>query len=324
MLGAMRAGLRYVRHASELHAVLVRSGLFMLCGSALWALLPLIARRELGLSAVGYGVLLGCIGVGAITGAAVLPRVQQTLSRERIVAGATLLFALASTLLGFVRSFSVLCFVMTSAGIAWMALMSSFNVAAQAAVPAWVRARALAMFMLVSQGSMGVGSAIWGTVATHLNITAALVVAAGGLVLGLTARAAFQLSSETIDVSPSRHWPEPHFTNVPRPDDGPLLITIEYRVKSEDTRAFAEAMQQLSFVRRRDGAIYWHLFRDGADPTRHLEIFIAESWAEHMRQHERFSVADRAIEQRARVFHAKDTPVVVAHFISAFAGEPKG
>ncbi len=141
--------------------------------------------------------------------------------------------------------------------------------------------------------------------------------------MGLAARVVFPLSSETLDMSPSRHWPEPQFTNVPRPDAGPILITIEYRVQPEDTRAFAEAMKGLSFVRRRDGAIYWHLFRDGADPTRHLEIFIAESWAKHMRQHERFSVADRAIEQRARVFHAKDIPVVVAHLISAFAGKPQ-
>jgi MFS family permease len=319
----MRAGLRYVRYASTLHTVLIRSGLFMLCGSALWALLPLVARRELGLSAVGYGVLLGCIGVGAITGAAVLPRILQTLSRERLVAGATLLFAMASTLLGFIQSFGVLCFVMTSAGLAWMALMSSFNVAAQAAVPAWVRARALAMFMLVSQGGMGIGSAVWGTVATHSNITTALVLAAGGLVLGLAAKSVFRLSGEMVDMSPSRHWPEPHLTSVPQPDDGPILITIEYRVRQENARAFTEAMQELSLIRRRDGAIYWHLFRDGADPTRHLEIFLAESWAEHMRQHERFSVADRAIEQRARIFHAEGTPLVVAHFISAFAVETK-
>jgi hypothetical protein len=70
--GAMRAGLRYVTYAPELRAVLVRTGAFIISGSALWALLPVLVR-ESGRGPSTYGILLGALGVGAVVGAAVLP-----------------------------------------------------------------------------------------------------------------------------------------------------------------------------------------------------------------------------------------------------------
>ena len=109
--------------------------------------------------------------------------------------------------------------------------------------------------------------------------------------------------------------------SAPRPEDGPVLVTIEYRIDPHHAGDFAAAMQDLGVVRRRDGAMYWELFRDGADPRRYMEIFLTESWAEHLRQHTRFIIADRALEQRVRSFHVGDGPVVVSHFISAYARE---
>src|SRR5262249_9670301 len=89
IVGAIRAGLRYVRHAPALRAVLVRSCVFILCASALWALLPLLARSELGLDATGYGVLLGSLGAGAIVGATGLASVRQRIASDPLIAGAT-------------------------------------------------------------------------------------------------------------------------------------------------------------------------------------------------------------------------------------------
>ena len=321
VLGAMRAGLRYVRYAASVHAVLIRTGLVMLCGSALWALLPLVARAELGLDAVAYGVLLGALGVGAVVGATVLPRVRQRITIDLLLTGATILFAAVTLALAYVREFVWLCVAMAGGGIAWIALMSSFNTAVQTAVPAWVRARALAVYLLVSQGGLAAGSAVWGAVAAYVGTTTALLWAACGLILGLAVTGYYRIGEEAVDVTPSLHWPEPTMTSVPRSEDGPVLVTIEYRIDPRQARDFTAAMQDLGVVRRRDGAMYWELFRDGADPHRYLEIFLTESWVEHLRQHTRVVIADRAVEQRVRSFHVGDGPVIVSHFISAYAAE---
>ena len=321
VLGAMRAGLRYVRYAASVHAVLIRTGLVMLCGSALWALLPLVARVELGLDAIAYGMLLGALGVGAVVGATMLPRVRQRITVDLLLTGATILFAAVTLALAYVREFVWLCAAMAGGGIAWITLMSSFNTAVQTAVPAWVRARALAAYLLVSQGGLAAGSAVWGAVATHVGTTTALLWATCGLILGLAVTGYYRIGGEAVDVTPSLHWPEPTMTSAPRPEDGPVLVTIEYRIDPHHARDFAAAMQDLRVVRRRDGAMYWELFRDGADPGRYLEIFLTESWVEHLRQHTRVVIADRAVEQRVRSFHVGDGPVVVSHFISAYATE---
>src|SRR5713101_788903 len=321
VLGAMRAGLRYVRYAASVHAILIRTGLVMLCGSALWALLPLVARAELGLDAIAYGMLLGALGVGAVVGATLLPRVRQRVTVDLLLTGATILFAAVTLALAYVREFVWLCAAMAGGGIAWITLMSSFNTAVQTAVPAWVRARALAAYLLVSQGGLAAGSAVWGAVAAHVGTTTALLGATCGLILGLAVTGYYRIGEEAVDVTPSLHWPEPTMTSAPRPEDGPVLVTIEYRIDPHHARDFAAAMQDLRAVRRRDGAMYWELFRDGADPRRYLEIFLTESWVEHLRQHTRVVIADRAVEQRVRSFHVGDGPVVVSHFISAYATE---
>ncbi|MDQ3820388.1 MAG: MFS transporter, partial [Acidobacteriota bacterium] len=148
VVGAMRAGLRYVRHAPELRGVLVRTVVFASCASALWALLPLVARRDLGLGAVGYGILLGGLGAGAIVGAVVLPKARASLSVNVLVILGTILFALSTVMLAEVRVFGLLVVAMLFGGLAWMTTMSSFNIGVQTVVPEWVRARALAIYLL--------------------------------------------------------------------------------------------------------------------------------------------------------------------------------
>ncbi len=316
--GAIRAGLRYVRHAPALRAVLVRSGVFILCGSALWALLPLLARSELGLDATEYGILLGSLGAGAIAGAVVLARIRLRLASDPLVAGATVLFAAATLLLASTRNFALLCGVMALAGMAWMALMSTLNVAAQTTVPAWVRARAMAVYLLLFQGGMAVGSTLWGAVATHVGIPLALLGAALGLIVGLAVMVRYRLTTdEEVDLTPSMHWHDPTVASEPQLEDGPVLVMVEYHIDPQRMPEFVQAMQALRLVRRRDGAIRWGLFSDTANPSRCVETFVAESWAEHLRQHERFTMTDRIAEEHVRAFHIGEDPPTVSHLISA-------
>src|SRR5262249_10696931 len=153
---------RYVRHSLPLRTVLARSVSFVLFASAIWSLLPLVARNLLEVGAVGYGLLLGCLGAGAVAGAAALPSLRRRVRTDVLMAGATPTFALASATLGLARNPMVAGIVLLGGGAAWMATMATINTAAQTAVSAWVRARALAVSLLVIQGSMAAGALLWG------------------------------------------------------------------------------------------------------------------------------------------------------------------
>jgi MFS family permease len=317
MVGAMRAGMRYVRHAPALRTVLVRVAAFVVCASAQLSLLPLLARRELGLSSVGYGVLLGCFGAGAVLGAAVLPRLRRTVSIDRLVTMATVLFAFTLVAMATLRHFALLCAVLFSAGAAWLALFSSFNTSVQTSVPAWVRGRALAVYMLIFFGGMAGGSSLWGAAAGVAGVPRALLAAGCGLLIGLVLTVRYRLSgAEKVDLTPSAHWGALKPVLEPRPDSGPVLVLVEYLIDMEQVRNFTLAMRRLRNTRLRDGAIRWDLFVDAANPQRYVESFVVDSWVEHLRQHERTTVADRDVATQVRSFHVGADPPLVTHLIT--------
>ena len=317
ILGAMQAGLRYVRHAPDLRAVLWRSGAFIVFGSALWALFPVLARFDLGLGPTGYGLMLGALGVGAVTGAVLLQRLRRSLGVNALVAAGVAVFALVLASLSWAHSPVTACAAMFAGGTAWLVLLTTFNTSAQAVLPSWVRGRALAVYLLIFFGGMAGGSALWGAVANTTGPRPALLLAAGGLVAGFLVTAHHRLATgEGLDLAPSRHWPAPALLDAEEGDRGPVLVTVDYRVAAEDAGAFALAMHDVRRVRLRDGAVRWNLFYDAADPLRFVESFVVESWAEHLRQHERMTVSDRAVEHRARAFHQGEEPPIVTHLIA--------
>ena len=315
--GAVAAGIRYVRHAPPLRALLARTAAFILAASALWALLPVVASRQLGLSASGYGVLLGSIGLGAVGGASILPRLRQRLAVDWLVVVFTLVFAAGMLALAYLRNLLALNAALVAVGVAWLSIASSLNVTAQTTVPAWVQARALGVYLLVFQGSLAGGSAVWGLVAGRFGERGALLAATALLLVGLAAALRWRLrSGEALDLRPSHHWPEPELALEPGADDGPVLVTIEYQVAEPQQAAFCEAMQEVQVLRLRDGATRWELFRDTAAPERFLETFVVASWAEHLRQHERVTVTDRDVEAQALAFQRPGIAPVVSHFIA--------
>lgn len=323
VIGATRSGLRYARHAPPLAAVLVRAGLFMLCGSAFWALLPVIARRDLGLDALGYGLLLGGVGLGAVGGAAFLPRLKQRLPLDAVIASASILFAIVGVLTASWRFVPGLWVTMVLGGVAWIGMMASLNGAAQTVVPSWVRARALGIYLVVFQGGLGIGSALWGLVAQHVGTSAALALSALGVVLGLAAIRRWPLRAITTrDLAPSAHWPEPHVDVIPNADDGPVLVEVEYWIDPVHAAPFGQAIHELESIRLRDGAIHWAVYHDLSREGRYVETFVVESWLEHLRQHDRVTVSDRTIQERVLRFHIVGTPPLVSHLIAANLGRP--
>ena len=317
MGSAIAAGMRFARHSPALRAVLVRTIAWIFPASALLALLPVVATHQLGFDATGYGVLLASIGLGAVAGAVALPRLRARLSIDRLVVILSLIFAAGLVGLALIHNFLALNLVLMTAGVGWLTINSFLNVAAQTSTPAWVHARALGVYLLVSQGGLAGGSAVWGLVAERFDERTALLAAAALLVLGLVTVQRWPLrSGEELDLNPSQHWPDPELAHAPGASDGPVLVTVEYRVALPNQAAFYQAMAALEIIRRRDGARRWGLFRDAADLERLLETFVVASWAEHMRQHERVTVADQATEQRALALQKPGTTPIVAHLIA--------
>lgn len=314
--GALKAGYRYTRHSPAMRLVLVRSVGFFLFGSALWAMLPLIARRGLGLDAAGYGALLGSMGAGAVVGALVLKRVRRTVPANTISAGATLLFAGATLALALASNVWIAGAVMFVAGLAWIGMLTSLNVAAQMASPGWVKARALAVYLLMFQGSMTGGSILWGSVASSTSVPTALMIAAAGQAAALILAFRWRLPQESAtDLAPSNHWAEPVVSVQPFGDRGPVLIEIEYRVDPARLAEFVAALRRFRATRHRDGAIRWDVWEDVAEPGRVVESFVVESWIEHQRQHARVTRTDQLDQDVLNAFHVGDAAPVVRHLL---------
>ena len=174
----------------------------------------------------------------------------------------------------------------------------------QSLAPDWVRARVLAVFMLVFQGGLAAGSALWGAVAARAGIQPALLWAGLGIIGTVAVGLVAKLPDTTMDVSPWNHWKMPAIVADIRPefDAGPVLVTVEYRVNPDRSDEFLQAIHEYGRVRRRDGAFRWSVYRDLEEADRYVETFVVSSWAEHLRQHERVTNADRAVEDRLRTY----------------------
>ena len=197
---AVMEGMRYIRGAPPVRSVLIRTGAFSVGATSLLALLPVICQPH---GAQGYGFLLTCFGVGALAGAVVLPQIRLRYSLDSVVACATLVFAAMTFAAGQVHIFEWLCVVLFTAGAAWIGILACFNVVAQTMCPSWMRARALSMYLLVLQGGMAVGSAIWGEVAARQGVPAALAWSSLAMVAGLSTIRRHRLSGAELDMAPA-------------------------------------------------------------------------------------------------------------------------
>ncbi len=314
--GAFRAGLRYARANRELHVVLVRAFVFFALASSVWALLPLVARSLLGGGAGFYGILLGAVGLGAIAGAVIMPKLREQLSADGLLLLAALVTAAVMVFLSLAPPQWAAVVALLLLGAAWITALTTLNGVAQAILPNWVRGRSLAVYLTVFNGAMTAGSLSWGAVATLIGVPFTLLAGAVGLVVAGLVAHRLKLPKGEADLVPSRHWPEPLTAAPVEHDRGPVLIQIEYRIATQDRADFLKALARLSSERRRDGAYAWGVCEDAGDPQLMLEWFQVESWAEHLRQHHRVSKADADIQSEVLRFHQGEGRPVVRHFLA--------
>jgi MFS family permease len=314
--GATIAAVRYVRYSPVLRLVMLRAGTTMFAASSVLALLPSMART-LSNSPTVFGVLFGCFGAGAVLGGLVMQPARRRWSLEGVAAGAVVILGIAIIAAGVVRHLALLSIVLLVAGGGWLVFISLISALVQTLAPDWARARVLAIFILIFQGGLAAGSAVWGVVATRTSLSMALLVAGLSTIVTIVLGRIRMLPETTADMTPWNHWRLPAIVaeEATALEHGPVLITVRYRVRADHASEFLSAMQKIGRIRRRDGASWWGVFRDLEDADAYLETFLVTSWAEHMRQHERFTRGDHAAEARVREL-VQEAPVI-RHLVHA-------
>jgi MFS family permease len=313
---AIRAGARYIAASPALRVILMRAALFIFFASAIWALLPLTAEAQLHLGSSGYGLLLGCVGVGAASGAAVLPLLRAKLTAGAMLTTGSLGLACVAVILGYVHLTALVAISLAVGGLAWIVALSTLNSLYQLTLPGWVKARGMAYYLVVFQGGNAVGSAALGAVAQYAGVSLTLFIATAGLALGplVGLRYRFQTISPQ-DLLPCGDWPVPHLVDgVEHP--GPIMVTIEYRPRDGLHEDLLAALRAARFSRRRTGASGWRTWQDATEPNRIIEQFFVASWQEHLRQHERVTQRDQKRLDAIRAMTHPDHPARITHWVT--------
>ncbi|MEH6499855.1 MAG: MFS transporter [Pseudoalteromonas distincta] len=298
-LGGMRSGLRYIRHSVSLVSSLKQVFIFTSCASALWALLPLIAKDQLQMEADGYGLLMAALGAGAVIAALNLTRLYRLVALRQLVVVGAVAFAIVTAAVSLTDVVWVVWLLLVIAGIAWMAVNATVATIVQTCAADWVRARVASVYLLMYMGAMAVGGAVWGLIADYLGTTNSLLLAAVSIVLGLwlTRDGVFVLGSEA-DYRTVSQTDELVVAAEINHSDGPVSVEISYWALDEFQQDFIKCAYAVGQSRRRNGARNWRLYRDLADPNRFVERFIVESWLGYLRQRDRVTQADQNTERQ--------------------------
>lgn len=295
--GGMLSALRFARHSQTVLAQLVRTVAYSTAGSALWALLPVIGQRQLGLGATGFGLLMGCLGTGAVMAGLVIGRLRLRLGLEKLVVAGSVAFAMVMAVAALSHIHLLTYLALVVGGASWMSVMSTYNTATQTSVPPWVRARATAMHTLAALGSFAIGSAFWGALSDIAGLTPTLLLAAVAMAAGPLLARRFPLRMGGVSEVTQAPLSEDLFiAHTPDPEAGPVAVEIGYRIRPERTALFIDDVSRLRATRRRDGATFWRLYRDLGDASRYVERFIVTSWADYLHQRARATVADQGLE----------------------------
>jgi MFS family permease len=327
LIRAIRVQLRYIRYSPASRVLIVRAGLFTICSSALLSLLPYFAKYELGFDSTGFGMLLGSFGMGAIIGGIeFLPRLRPKVSVESMLIGSIALLSIVTFSIGYIRDFGILCLLMALGGAAHISILSTFYTIGAKSAPKWIGARVLAIYLLVLNGGLAIGSVIWGTVANAIGIPITLSLAATALATTILAKKRYDSTSlDNLDFTPvSDHWSlPPQYSIDPSQYENQALITIEYsNIHSNISAEFEQCVRELGRLLKSEGMAYWELFQDPTDMGHYIEIRIADTWTDHMRQHEFVTKNIQVMENKIRNL-IKDCPTPkVIHYIGRSSNRP--
>jgi len=318
-LESFASAIRYVRYAPGIQVVLARNVLFALFISVIPALLPVIGLKKVLMNSSDLGLLFTSMGVGSVLGAIVLiPRARARFSPNTLTILASVLLAVVFVLMAVVRQTPLFMGVAGLAGVAWTMAASELWVAGQRAMPPWARGRMNATHIMLSQGGMALGGLVWGGSAASLGVTFTLMAAAVLLLSSLAL--AFPLSIDftgKLNFDPATPATQYHaMLHVPRPDDEPVTITMEFQIDVVNRTRFLQLMREVRLMHLRNGAFSWRLDEDLAEcRSFRLEMLVA-SWSEHLLQHERITKEEQRNLEKAWSLDIRPDGPVVKHFIS--------
>lgn len=313
---AMTSGLRYVAMSPRIEKVLLRGFVFGFSAIAVLALLPLVARGQLGGGPLLYGGLLGCYGLGAVAGAFLSGRARERWSNETLARAAFAGFALCAATVALSPQVWPMALAMVVGGACWVLALSMFNVTVQLSTPRWVLGRALALYQTATFGGMALGAWIWGLIAENHGTPTALLVAALVMLFGALLGLRFALPDRTPDdLDPLGRWTVPNVALDLRGRSGPVAILIEYVIREEDTLAFLDVMRERRRIRRRDGARQWELLRDAERPECWMESYHVPTWDDYVRHNQRRTKADAGVADRIFALHAGPSPPKVHRMV---------
>ena len=343
LISAMRAGMQFVRHTPAMRSAMVRSVAYFLPSAATWALLPLVVREQLGLGAGSFGILLGLMGVGGVTAGMLLPRLRGVatprgatgvatprgvtggVTRGTTVVGASMFSAAGMALVAVSTHWAPAALGMVLFGLGWVSAASTIQAAAQLVAPAWVRARALAIYQLAFNAALAVGSLIWGVLGTIVGLQTSMALAAilCAILAILFRNASLDESAPAIAATttplPAPEAPAPEFAAALPQSRGRILETMRYRVAALDRDRFLDVMDAVQHVRGRAGALDWRLYEDVAHPEGWLEVWTMQNWTDHLREAVRLSDNDKQRLAQASLFADGAAPLP-CRFISIETG----
>jgi MFS family permease len=314
LASAMRVGVQFVWQSGRMRGIMLRISLFFLHSTALLALLPLVARALPGGAAGTFTLLLAAMGAGAIIAALSMPRIRKWLAPQRLILGGTVLQAACAITVAFAPTIYVAVPAMFFSGMAWISVANSLTVAAQMALPDWVRARGMSIYQMALMGSTAGGAALWGQIATWTSIHHSLAISAvtGVVLMALAQRLVADRGIEE-DLTPSHAFKVPQAQAAPR--SGRVQVNIEYRIDPARAGEFVALMQDSRRSRMRQGALDWQLLHDLYEPGRFVEQITDESWTEHLRRFDRITAADVQLRDRKLAFHIADEPPLVTRYL---------
>ena len=310
LTSAMRIGIQYVGQSHHLKGVLLRISIFFFTSTALVALMPLIARNLHGGGAGTFTLMLASMGAGAIVSTAFLPQLRRAMSRDTLVLSGAAVQSVAMLVMAFTVHSGVAVIAMICAGAAWITTANTLSVSAQMGLPDWVRARGMSTYQMAIMGSSALGAAVWGQVATLLDVNTSLIIAAcAGLLSMALVNRMMRDQSLIEDITPSNAIKIPHADEPP--EHGNVMIMVEYLIDPARADEFRALMVQARRSRLSRGALSWELLHDINEPSRFVEMIVDESWNDHLRRFDRVTTADVALRDRKLAFHIGESPPVV-------------
>lgn len=312
---AIVSGVRYITNSPSIKIVLVRSMVTGVIGGAILALMPIVARDLLHGGAQTYGLLLSAFGLGAVIGALYIPEMRKRLSGEAAIRACTLSMGGSLVAVALSHGLILTSAALVLAGAVWMIAWVLFNVGVQLSAPRWVAGRSLAAYQAAGSGGVAIGSWGWGSLADAAGVETALL--ASGVLMLLSPLLGLWLPMPRVGArgEEAELLDDPTVQLALTGRSGPLVVEIEYRVAQENARAFHNAMQAVQLSRQRNGAYGWSIARDIADPESWTERYHCPTWFDYLRQRNRATRSERALEREAEAFHIGPDPVRVRRML---------